>query len=565
MRKTIIVLILLIGLSFPVVAGGLFTNTNQSALWVRMLVRDAATGVDAVYYNPAGLAKLNNGFHLSLNNQFITQTKDVTNSLPTLHDGFYRGDVKAPVFPGLYAVFKKNKWAVSFGFNPVGGGGGATYDRGLPSFEMDISGLVPQLSGLSALGLNVTDYSADIFFEGTSVFFGAQLGVTYAINDMISVFAGGRYILANNSYEGYLKNISVTANGEEHRADWWLINAAVPTVNGAATQATVGAGSATGAANAMQPLIDGGYGGMTFAEAEGATVINSDTRALLEGGLIALGFTQPQVDAMTLQVAQGSYTGAAAQLTTLAAQLTATSTVLTGTASQLADKEVETKQKGTGITPVFGIHFQPTDNLAIAVKYEHHTKIELTNETKHDDVNMFPDDAKVRSDMPGMLSVGVNYSPLSKLTLAGGLHYYFDKPAYYGKYEVDVEGNPVIDDDGVSWVMVNNEDYIDKGYMEYGLGIEYGLMNKLDVSLGFLRAVPGVKDNYQTDLSYGLTSSTVSGGFTYRLSDMIGLTLGVGYSFYEDQTLDYTHDLGDYTQKYEKANTFVGFGVDLHF
>jgi len=54
-------------------AGGIVTNTNQSAAWVRWLVRDASLGIDAVYYNPAGLTKLDNGFHLSLNNQFIFQ------------------------------------------------------------------------------------------------------------------------------------------------------------------------------------------------------------------------------------------------------------------------------------------------------------------------------------------------------------------------------------------------------------------------------------------------------------------------------------------------------------
>ena len=33
-------------------AGGIVTNTNQSAAWVRWLVRDASLGIDAVYYNP---------------------------------------------------------------------------------------------------------------------------------------------------------------------------------------------------------------------------------------------------------------------------------------------------------------------------------------------------------------------------------------------------------------------------------------------------------------------------------------------------------------------------------
>ncbi|MCK7536356.1 MAG: hypothetical protein MZV63_37935 [Marinilabiliales bacterium] len=43
-------------------AGGIVTNTNQSAAWVRMFARDASTGIDAVYFNPAGLAKLRRWF-----------------------------------------------------------------------------------------------------------------------------------------------------------------------------------------------------------------------------------------------------------------------------------------------------------------------------------------------------------------------------------------------------------------------------------------------------------------------------------------------------------------------
>ncbi len=109
--------------------GGIVTNSNQSAYWVRTLVRDAAIGPDAVFYNPAGLTRLEDGFHFSLSSQTIFQNKDVTNNYlylkPTPKK--YLGDVTAPVFPSIYAAWKKGKIAVSFGFNPVGGGGGATF------------------------------------------------------------------------------------------------------------------------------------------------------------------------------------------------------------------------------------------------------------------------------------------------------------------------------------------------------------------------------------------------------------------------------------------------------
>ena len=101
-------------ISVSLMAGGIMTNTNQSASYVRMLARNASLGIDGVYYNPAWLTKLGNGFHLSLNNQSIFQIKDVKNNYRYLNgapNAKYTGDIKAPVFPGVYAAYKMNKFA----------------------------------------------------------------------------------------------------------------------------------------------------------------------------------------------------------------------------------------------------------------------------------------------------------------------------------------------------------------------------------------------------------------------------------------------------------------------
>ena len=187
-------------------AGGLVTNTNHSAYMTRMMCRDASTGVDAAYFNPAGLTKLNDGIHFSVNNQYITQTKTITNDYTYLANKpvTYIGEVTAPFFPGVYAVYKKGKMAFSAGLNPIGGGGGAEYASGLPSFEMTIADLVPLLN---QFGLPTTAYSADVYFKGSSVYLGYQANVSYELNKMISVAVGARFVSASNSYEGYLKNI----------------------------------------------------------------------------------------------------------------------------------------------------------------------------------------------------------------------------------------------------------------------------------------------------------------------------------------------------------------------
>lgn len=59
-------------------AGGLLTNTNQNVTFLRNPARDGAIGIDGVYSNPAGVAFLPDGLHLSLNFQSAYQTREVT-------------------------------------------------------------------------------------------------------------------------------------------------------------------------------------------------------------------------------------------------------------------------------------------------------------------------------------------------------------------------------------------------------------------------------------------------------------------------------------------------------
>ena len=191
-----------------VFAGGIVTNSNQSAQYVRMLARDASTSIDAVYYNPAGLTKLEDGFHLSLSNQSIFQKKTIENTYVYLNEKKFVGDVVAPLFPDLYLAYKKGKFALGFSFQPNAGGGSANYETGLPSFEIPYSSIPAILSAMYGAGF-CTQYSADIQFEGSSVFWGTQLNASYAINDMISASVGARMIFAKNTYKGHVKDVMI--------------------------------------------------------------------------------------------------------------------------------------------------------------------------------------------------------------------------------------------------------------------------------------------------------------------------------------------------------------------
>jgi long-chain fatty acid transport protein len=205
MKKNLIFAVLVLCV-VPMTFGQIVTNGNQSVQYIRMMSRNASTDIDAVYYNPAGLTQMKNGFHLALHNQTIIQKKTVENSYPLLNEGTYVGDVNVPIFPNIYAVYKKDKLALFFGFGPNAGGGTADFKTGLPSFETTISGLPVLLTGM---GLPTTAYSVDLAFKGSSIFLGAQAGISYALSDMISVSAGARFITATNTYEGSIQDIMI--------------------------------------------------------------------------------------------------------------------------------------------------------------------------------------------------------------------------------------------------------------------------------------------------------------------------------------------------------------------
>jgi long-chain fatty acid transport protein len=204
--KKFLLSVFIVVLASSCLFGQLVTNSNQSAVYYRLLSRNGTTDIDAVYYNPAGLAFIKDGWHFSLSNQTIDQEKTVTNSFPLLNEAAYIGEVKVPVYPNAYAVYKSGKMAFSLGFGPNAGGGTADFTTGLPSFEVPFSQLPMLISGF---GLPTTAYSADIAFKGKSIFLGVQANVTYALSDTFALSGGLRYIMADNTYEGHINDVMV--------------------------------------------------------------------------------------------------------------------------------------------------------------------------------------------------------------------------------------------------------------------------------------------------------------------------------------------------------------------
>ncbi|MEA1878563.1 MAG: aromatic hydrocarbon degradation protein [Bacteroidota bacterium] len=524
-----------------VMAGGLVTNTNQSALFTRFLSRNASTWIDAVYFNPAGLSTLGDGFYLSLNNQTIGQTKSILNNYSYLTDTpkEYIGNVSAPLFPGVYMAYNTGKWSFSAGFNPIGGGGGATYDNGLPSFEMGIADLVPLLVGQ---GFATSQYAADIFFEGSSVYFGYQGNIGYKINDMFSVALGIRLVSAANTYQGHLKNIQINPNfpafGTQYSGE--MVLASEFFTSGAATMNGLADG-ANQYFTGLQQIVAGGGGGLLLTE--GALAGLSDIQIAQIQGII--GAAGQDVTGLTIGKAQIILGAAAAGFAENANTMSA---YAAGTQDILVDAE----ETGMGYASIISVNFKPSDKLNIAVKYETQTNLVLTTKVfDNKGGGIFSDGSTTIADMPALLAAGIQYKPFDKFTISGSMNLYFDK-------NVDYDGSESLD--------IN---MIDKNFKEFAIGLEYGITEKLRASTGWIGTFTGVNSLYQNDQRYSLNTNTFGGGFGFRINDMLDLNLGAQYTFYEEGSKAFDYMLGanaiPVIETYNKTTWVLAVGLDFTF
>ncbi len=197
-------------LTFPAFAGDYLTNTNQHAAFLRMVARGASIDVDGVYSNPAGLSFLpHEGFYLSLTGQSAYQTREINATFPLFQqaDGIgtnrqYKGTASAPLIPSFQGLYKKDNWVISASFAITGGGGKASFSNGLPMFDALAMGMISQQTGGK---VTPQMYDINTAMDGKQYIYGLQLGLSYKINDWLSVFAGGRMNYVSSGYEGYLK------------------------------------------------------------------------------------------------------------------------------------------------------------------------------------------------------------------------------------------------------------------------------------------------------------------------------------------------------------------------
>jgi len=234
------------------------------------------------------------------------------------------------------------------------------------------------------------------------------------------------------------------------------------------------------------------------------------------------------------------------------------------------NREIDIVQTGFGFTPMFGAHIQPIDGLDIGLKYELNTDVEITTKvidgkdghvegTNPDSTRLFIDGSSVRSDLPGFLAGGVSYKLLNKkLTLAAGGRYLFTKNADYN----------------------GRENFVNKNYYEIETAIAYNLNPDLTISGGYTFGNWNVKPEYQTDVDFWTDSHSFALGGQYVFSEKVEVNVGVLYSIFARQKIDYTHtpvptptalqafipsvEPSQFTNEYKRNALIFAIGADIH-
>lgn len=365
-------------------AGGLLTNTNNNIAFNRNFARDGAIGIDGVYSNPAGVAFLSKGLHLSFNVQNAYQTRTIVSgmTIPAFQGTPYYqplkmnggdengnkkfvGEASVPFLPSIQIAKNYDKWGFQMGFSLVGGGGKCTFNDGLGSFERQIA-LIPAV--LQSMGLTTTTpgYSVDSYIKGQQYVFGLQLGTTYKFNEHIAAYGGFRFNYIYNKYQGSITNIHANIAGNDEKLYDYI----------------------------------------------GAAAKNYQTTADLYS-VQAAAITDP-VKSEQLQNAAAAYQDAANKFAT--AQ------------SNFADRYLDCTQTGWGITPIVGLDVKYGKfNLGTRLEFTNHLNIE--NDTKVDDTGLFKDGVNTPNDLPGLFTIGGQYEILPSVRVMASYHYFFDKDA----------------------------------------------------------------------------------------------------------------------------------------
>ena len=204
-------------------------------------------------------------------------------------------------------------------------------------------------------------------------------------------------------------------------------------------------------------------------------------------------------------------------------------------------------QDGVGFAPIVGVDYK-IGKFNFAAKYEFRTQIRMKNESTVneasaiDAVNKYRDGENVNEDMPALLSVGVQYSPIDVVRINAGYHHYFDKDA--------------------SWYN-NSQESLKHNTNEYLLGAEWDTTDNLTFSAGAQLTRYGMSDEYISDMSFVVNSYSIGFGFNYKLSNKVAIKAAYFQTYYGDY--DRTDAKNPQVKdSFTRTNRVFGVGCELN-
>ena len=510
-KKLLFCVALLSAVSGTALAGGILTNTNQNVAFLRNPARDGAIGIDGTYSNPAGVAFMDEGTHLSINWQAAWQTRTIetTNPVFTMSKDFngqpqhYEGKASAPFIPSVQAAYNKGKWSLQFNFSVTGGGGKCEFANGLGSFE----GAVGQIAaGLRQFGVSAglpaavvtSGYDCNSYMQGKQYYFGFTMGAAYKVTDNFSVYGGIRVLYGSATYKAKIDNIKVITAATPEGMDFGqYYDQLKPYINGAAQN----------------------YEAAIATYARAGQEIPAD---------IINGYTSVR----KLQAVESYREGV----------------------------NLQSDQSGVGFAPILGADLK-LDKFNFAVKYEFRTKMSMENKSTvkeaHaiDAVNVFRDGTSIREDQPSLLAFGVQYSPIECVRINAGYHHFYDKAAKKTYYKMN--------EAGVSTRYDNKNDMLANGTNEYLGGAEWDITKKLTASAGFQITRYGNTDEYINDISFVVDSWSYGLGVKYQVTDKIAVNAAYFKTCYDDYTT--AVDANGVQNSFTRSNRVGAIGVDIRF
>ena len=490
-------------------AGGILTNTNQSASFLRNPSHDAYIGIDGIYTNPAGVIFLGNGFHIGINWQYAYQTRTITTTNPDFALGLrnngntvkeFEGIARAPFVPSIQAAYNTGNWSFQSTIAITGGGGKCEFSNGIGSFESAVGAIASSLQPLGATG-----YDVDGYMRGNQFYIGFTLGAAYKLTENLSVYGGARLLYGTASYKARLNNI--------------MVNTAA--------------------------------GAIPF----GSFLDNANTK--IAGGIMQYADGISQLEAGIAQY-QAAGVPVPPELTAKLAEAQAAKAQLEGTQQSLQTLEVYrdgvslmSDQTGVGVAPIIGVDYK-VGNFNFAAKYEFKTRMRMKNSSTvkeaHaiDAVNKFRDGTSVPEDQPALFTIGAQWSIIPSVRVSAGYHLFFDKSAHWYNHD---------------------EEKLDGNTWEINGGVEWDINDKLQVSGGLQKTNYGLSDEYMNDMSFVVSSYTFGLGVGYKVTDKVKVNAAYFQTNYDTYNQEVAPTATNHTthNEYTRTNKVFGLGVELTF